>query len=287
MRLLNPLRLLVKTGAPTQGAAQGAVYYDAARDRMRARTATAWRDVDQVGTPNPLGGAIITDGYEALYFDRIVNDGVLTIEGSGTLIGVDPIRTGDRGATGPTGPTGATGPTGSTGATGPVGPTGATGPTRPWLGVSGTPTVTNSTADNYGLSFTLSALGTGSHIEFDMRGFVSCAAGCNLSAFAMVNGTKHALATQAIVASSNRMWGYRGQISIKSSGAAGALSALAELYSGAPGIDGATLASHTGTTTPATVDLSGNVAFNIGVSLSSGTNTSTSIATGRATGYFT
>ncbi len=245
MRLLNSLRFLVKSEAPAP-AEQGAAYYDSTRDRLRVHDVDRWRDLNQLGIPNPNttntyipdGGevlyfdeyvnngtltiegdgtlvgvaalrphdlnrtgienpvtteAFIASGHEVLYFDQLIDDGVVWIEDGGTLVGIDPIRPGDTGpvgATGPTGPTGpvgpagatgpigpigATGPTGPTGATGPAGatgpigqtgptgpngdigptgPVGATGPSTPWLGVVGTPTVNSSTADNVGMQVT-------------------------------------------------------------------------------------------------------------------------------------
>jgi hypothetical protein len=89
MRLLNTIRLLVKPDAPTTGVAQGALYYDSTREQTRVHDAIAWKDASPLGVPNPVTGVVyICDGREVTYFDRLVNDGVLTIEGTGTLIGV-------------------------------------------------------------------------------------------------------------------------------------------------------------------------------------------------------
>lgn len=91
MRLLNSLRLLLKGDPPTTGVSQGAVYYDTVRDKVRVHDAADWRDVHQLGVPNPISAtypAFVPDGHQVLYFDVLRNDGVLTIEGNGTIVGI-------------------------------------------------------------------------------------------------------------------------------------------------------------------------------------------------------
>jgi N-acetylglucosamine kinase-like BadF-type ATPase len=88
VKLLATLRLLVSSVAPTGGATQGAVYYDSADNAPRYYDGTQWVDFNQLGFPDPAIAAIVPDGRQVIYFDKFTNDGVLTINGTGTLIGM-------------------------------------------------------------------------------------------------------------------------------------------------------------------------------------------------------
>jgi len=89
MRLLNTLRLLVAGAAPSSGVGQGAVYYDSSDNAPRYYDGAQWVDFNQLGFPDPANGVIIPDGRQVVYFDAFVNDGVVTIQGTGRLIGVN------------------------------------------------------------------------------------------------------------------------------------------------------------------------------------------------------
>lgn len=90
MKLLNPLRLLTRSSAPSQGVEAGAMYFDTTVGAPRFHDGTQWVDVNQLGFPDPATGVIVPDGRQVTYFDQFTNDGVLVINGTGTLIGLRP-----------------------------------------------------------------------------------------------------------------------------------------------------------------------------------------------------
>ncbi len=93
MRLLNTLLLLTRTSAPTTGVAAGAVYYDAANNEPKYHNGTAWMSfggtgAGTIGFPEDVTTTyVVPDNRQVTYFDRFQNDGVLNIQGTGTLIG--------------------------------------------------------------------------------------------------------------------------------------------------------------------------------------------------------
>ena len=89
MRLLNALRLLVSGDPPVSGVAQGALYYDAVSGQPLFHNGATWNGFGEPGGfPDPAVTAYVRDGHQVMYFDHFTNDGVLTIAGTGTLIGV-------------------------------------------------------------------------------------------------------------------------------------------------------------------------------------------------------
>jgi hypothetical protein len=78
MKLLNTLLLLARPQAPITGVAAGALYNDG----------SAWNAFGQTGFPEDiLSTYTVPDNRQVTYFDRFQNDGVLTIVGTGTLVG--------------------------------------------------------------------------------------------------------------------------------------------------------------------------------------------------------
>jgi hypothetical protein len=87
MRLLNTLRLLVRASPPTTGVAPGAVYYDTTCVEPRYYDGASWQTFGEIGFPQVTTAFVVPDGRQVTYFDQFRNDGVLTIEGSGVLVG--------------------------------------------------------------------------------------------------------------------------------------------------------------------------------------------------------
>jgi hypothetical protein len=88
MKLLNTLLLLVKSTPPTTGVGAGAVYYDASAQEPRWNDGTGWNSFGSTGFPEDVTSTYtVPDNRQVTYFDRFQNDGVLTIVGTGTLVG--------------------------------------------------------------------------------------------------------------------------------------------------------------------------------------------------------
>jgi hypothetical protein len=88
VRLLNVLRLLASSAAPQAGVAAGAVYYDMLAHEPVFHDGTTWNTFRQIGFPDPVVAFTVPDGRQVTYFDKVTNDGVLTITGSGYLVGI-------------------------------------------------------------------------------------------------------------------------------------------------------------------------------------------------------
>lgn len=89
MKLLNTLRLLVRATPPSTGVSAGAVYHDATANEPRWHDGATWNSFGTVGFPDPITTSfVVPDGKQVTYFDRFTNDGVLTITGSGYLVGI-------------------------------------------------------------------------------------------------------------------------------------------------------------------------------------------------------
>lgn len=264
MRLFNLLRLLATPSPPTQGVAEGAVYYDTTLREPQYHDDTHWTALSPLGIANPILNVVVPTGRQVTYFDTITNDGVLTIEGTGTLVGIDPIRTGD------------------------TGPQGPVGPPAPFQIVTGTPTVTG-TSDVTGIQITIPAntLTGPSLIDININGFlVTAATLSSISAWISVNGTKQARVTYTpLVKNTTLVWGYQGQVGFKTIGASGTYVATAQMFGGPSAIDGSGVASQTGGVTPATVDTTQDVTIVIGVT--GGASVTAYIESGLATKYLT
>ena len=87
MRLLNTLRLLIRAEPPTTGVSPGAVYFDQSCHEPRYHNGTRWMSFGDIGFPHDADGYVVPDGRQVMYFDQIRNDGVLTIQGDGVLVG--------------------------------------------------------------------------------------------------------------------------------------------------------------------------------------------------------
>ncbi len=91
MKLLNTLRLLVSGSPPVTGVGPGAVYYDSAAGEPRWNDGSQWNSFGggSVGFPEDITTSYtVPDNRQVIYFDRFTNDGVLTINGTGTLVGM-------------------------------------------------------------------------------------------------------------------------------------------------------------------------------------------------------
>ena len=89
MRLLNALRLLVTPDPPTGAVTAGAVYYDSTCAQPLFHDGIRWQGFGTPGGfPDPALTLWVRDGHQVMYFDHFTNDGILTIAGTGTLIGV-------------------------------------------------------------------------------------------------------------------------------------------------------------------------------------------------------
>jgi hypothetical protein len=89
MKLLNTLLLLVRPSPPVTGVAPGAVYYDSSANEPRYSDGSTWNPFGQTGFPDPLSTTFtVPDGRQVMYFDSFTNDGVLTISGTGYLVGI-------------------------------------------------------------------------------------------------------------------------------------------------------------------------------------------------------
>jgi hypothetical protein len=89
MKLLNTLLLLVKPSPPTTGVAPGAVYYDSGANEPRYSDGTNWNSFGSNGFPEDVTTTyVVPDNRQVIYFDRFQNDGILTITGTGTLVGM-------------------------------------------------------------------------------------------------------------------------------------------------------------------------------------------------------
>jgi hypothetical protein len=91
MKLLNTLLLLARPSAPTTGVAAGAVYYDTGGAQPLYYDGTSWSSFagGAIGVPEVISGTYaVPDNRQVIYFDRFQNDGVLTITGTGTMVGI-------------------------------------------------------------------------------------------------------------------------------------------------------------------------------------------------------
>ena len=89
MKLLNTLLLLVKPSAPVTGVAKGAIYYDDSAGEPRWNDGIGWNSFGSTGFPEDLTSTYtVPDNRQVIYFDRFTNDGVLQINGTGTLVGM-------------------------------------------------------------------------------------------------------------------------------------------------------------------------------------------------------
>jgi hypothetical protein len=76
MKLLNTLLLLVKSTPPTTA------------QEPRWNDGTGWNSFGSTGFPEDVTSTYtVPDNRQVTYFDRFQNDGVLTIVGTGTLVG--------------------------------------------------------------------------------------------------------------------------------------------------------------------------------------------------------
>jgi hypothetical protein len=89
MKLLSTLLLLVRSTPPTTGVAAGAVYYDSTEAEPRFHDGSNWNTFGEAGFPDPIVSSFtVPNGRQVTYFDHFQNDGVLTISGTGTLVGI-------------------------------------------------------------------------------------------------------------------------------------------------------------------------------------------------------
>lgn len=89
MKLLSTLLLLVKSVPPTTGVAAGAVYFDSTNNEPRFNDGTNWNSFGTIGFPDPISTTFtVPDARQVMYFDHFQNDGVLTITGSGYIVGI-------------------------------------------------------------------------------------------------------------------------------------------------------------------------------------------------------
>lgn len=89
MKLLNALTLLVRSSAPTTGAGAGAIYYDSDTSQPRYHDGSTWNPFGSGGFPEIVTDKFaVPDNRQVIYFDHFQNDGILTISGTGTLVGM-------------------------------------------------------------------------------------------------------------------------------------------------------------------------------------------------------
>lgn len=89
MKLLNTLMLLVRPTPPVTGVGAGAMYHDATANEPRWHDGTNWNSFGSTGFPEDLTSTyVVPDNRQVIYFDKFTNDGVLTIAGTGTLVGM-------------------------------------------------------------------------------------------------------------------------------------------------------------------------------------------------------
>jgi hypothetical protein len=85
MRLLNALRLLVDPNPPAVFY-QGSVYFDSTVNEPRYYDGANWSSFG-TGVPDPVISYTVPAGRQVMYFDHITNNGVLSIEDTGYLVG--------------------------------------------------------------------------------------------------------------------------------------------------------------------------------------------------------
>lgn len=89
MKLLNTLLLFARATPPTTGVAAGAVYFDATANEPRYNDGANWNSFGSTGFPEDITSTyVVPDNRQVIYFDRFQNDGILTIAGTGTLVGM-------------------------------------------------------------------------------------------------------------------------------------------------------------------------------------------------------
>lgn len=89
MRLLNTLRMLVSSTPPAASVGEGEMYYDSRYREPRFHDGVHWVSIGQNGFEDPISTSfLVPDGRQIMYFDHFTNDGVLTILGNGSLVGV-------------------------------------------------------------------------------------------------------------------------------------------------------------------------------------------------------
>lgn len=89
MKLFNTLRLLVRSSAPSTGVSAGAVYYDDLNAEPLYHDGSTWNTFGTTGFPEVIHYTFtVPDNRQVMYFDSFQNDGVLTISGTGTLVGM-------------------------------------------------------------------------------------------------------------------------------------------------------------------------------------------------------
>jgi hypothetical protein len=89
MRLLNTLRMLVSPTPPNAVVGSGEMYYDSRYREPRYHNGEQWVSIGQNGFEDPiLTSFLVPDGRQIMYFDAFTNNGVITILGSGSLVGV-------------------------------------------------------------------------------------------------------------------------------------------------------------------------------------------------------
>lgn len=88
MKLFSSLLLLVRPTPPSNNSA-GAVFYDSAATEPRWSDGSNWNSFGTVGFPDPLTSSFtVPNNRQVVYFDKFTNDGVLTITGSGYIVGM-------------------------------------------------------------------------------------------------------------------------------------------------------------------------------------------------------
>lgn len=89
MRLLNTLLLLVRPTPPSSGVAAGSVYFDSSMGEPRWSDGATWNSFGSIGFPDPITTSFtVPDAHQVTYFDKFQNDGVLTITGTGYIVGM-------------------------------------------------------------------------------------------------------------------------------------------------------------------------------------------------------
>jgi hypothetical protein len=161
--------------------------------------------------------------------------------------------------------------------------------------VPGTPSATTSTADVYGLQFTLPAntLVTGSQVEFELMGLVTNGAtAATLNCFIMIAGTKYAVTGHALTSTvtGGRPWLYRGSLTFKTVGASGTFYTETKYEGSSTGFGAPSAAASAANftayaasaTTATTLSTTADIAVKVGVAMNLAISTAVTIISGHA-----